>query len=122
MGCDCEYRKDYDYLKDMKKFSNKDTLTMALYSEWVKRRYTKPTESRNYGVSIAAILMAYIAFVASIIDSSSEVEKIILFISGILFLFAIILAFFKQRKDEKDEITKLNAIREAIEELSKENN
>lgn len=49
---DKEYSEDHDYYNCIQEFDRKDMLTLALYQEWVKRRYTKPTFYKTVGISM----------------------------------------------------------------------
>jgi len=115
---DKEYRDDHNYLSAINKFSNKDMLKLALYQEWVHRRYTKPTWHRTAGLAIASMVLTSIVL-ANNFDSNTKWFFIALS-SSVLFVFALLYSFsIGTKKDENTEVAKLNAIRDAIEFLSK---
>ncbi len=111
------YRDDHDYCEALKNFKRKDMLLLALYREWVKRRYTKPKFYRTLGVSIVGIFFASLALTYKMKDE--PVAMTLMLINSVLLLLLAFSAWVMQKKNEDSEVAKLNAIREAIDSLSK---
>ena len=121
MSCDKkidrEYREDSDYLPELRQFTRKDLLVLALYQEWVKTRYNKPTTYIIYVLSSLSMVIASMAFLDNVGDFTAE-NNIMIFATILL----IILTFhmlWMNRKSEKLAVQNLNAIRDAIEEFTK---
>ena len=113
-----KYRKDHNYLPELKKFTKKDLLVLSLYNEWVRIRYTKPT---TYLTLVMASLMMVIASF-SILYTMQDATPIIKNIIGVASFLLILLTcnmLWQQSKNESSEVEKLNAMRDAIEDLSK---
>jgi len=121
MSCDnkkhiSEYREDCNYLPELRNFTRKDLLLLALYQEWVRTRYNKPT---TYVIYILSSLSMVIASFALFINMQDSIIKTI--ISGAT-IFLIVLSFYMlwmNKKSESLAIKTLNSIRDAIEEFSK---
>lgn len=117
---DKEYRDDHDYLSAINKFSNKDMLKLALYQEWVNRRYTKPIWDKSIGLSLFTISLLICSLYLKQENSLDLIKEAILLLSiMVISIVASYIFLTEPKKDENTEVAKLNAIRDAIEFLSK---
>ena len=113
---DKKYRDDFDYINEIKKFSRKDMLKLALYQEWVKRRYTKPDSKRSIVISIVGLLLGAVALTWKLKDEPTSL--ILMLIADILLGLSALAVLKEHWGEQKLEVDKLNAIRNAIEKLS----
>ena len=111
-----KYREDHNYICELREFTRKELLVCALYQEWVRIRYTKPTPLIAYIISSLILVTATFSLLISI------EEGMLQWIIGLVNLLTILLVCYilwMNRKSEASEIDKLNAMRDAIEEFSK---
>jgi hypothetical protein len=92
-------------------------LLLSLYQEWVKRRYSKPDTKRTFGASLFGTLLAVLTLTWKL--KEDPVVFIIMMISSLMIFLSLINIYREFKNEENHEITKLNAIRFAIKELSK---
>ena len=113
---DKEYRTNFDYLNEMKKFTRKDMLLLSLYQEWINTRYNKSNTTRALGISIFGIFFGALALTYNL--KEEPIAMLIMFISSIFLLLSAISILKEYKNEEKQSIDKLNAIRTAINSLS----
>jgi len=118
-----DYRKDHNYICELREFTKKDILVCALHQEWVKRRYTKPTVYIAYIMTSLVMVVASFSLLINVTYGISTtnigiLQYTIVFIN-LLFIILTSYMLWKQRKSESSKVEKLNAIRDAIEEFSK---
>jgi len=114
---DKEYKDDFDYINAINKFSNKDMLKLALYQEWVKRRYSKPDSKISIIISLLGVLIGAVVLTWKV--KGDQFAHILMIITVILLALSIFMMFIKYFREAENEIDKLNAIRNAIEKLTK---
>ena len=108
---DKEYRTDFNYISEIDKFSEKDMLKLALYQEWVKRRYTKPDTKKSIILTLVGLCLGAIALALKIQDT-------FMYIPAVMFFMAIFIEIMNYYNEQKQEIEKLNAIKDTLVHLS----
>ena len=114
---DLDYTDNHDYLKSIEKFKRKDMLLLSLHQEWVKRRYTVPVFYKSLGITLVGMAIASLAFAYKLLKDDELLVGGLMLTNTVIMSILTLYSFWKQRKEEKSEIIKLNAIRQAINKL-----
>jgi len=108
---DGKYNKEHDYLKVMKKFTRKDMLLLSLHQEWVNTRYNKyEVNIIGYGALFLTINIIGLAYIRG---GASDIGEMVSYTMPLIIIMASLRYVFGVR----NQINKLNGIRDSINQL-----